>query len=66
MIGNHETITQNGGGNGNQAGQAQGNNNNIASITQTGGSGNQAIQNQGINSGTTGFMYISGGTVHRQ
>lgn len=58
-----QTITQTGGGFSNQAGQAQGNSSNYASIVQMGGSGNQAVQNQGVSSGQTGFMSISGGHV---
>jgi len=61
VSGNAQTITQAGG----QAGQAQGNNNNVAVVTQTGGSNNIAIQNQGILPGTTGFMSVSGGQVVR-
>jgi hypothetical protein len=59
-----QTILQDGGGNGNQAGQAQGNSSNVASITQTGGSGNVALQNQGLLPGT-GFMHVVGTTVTR-
>jgi hypothetical protein len=49
----------NGGGNGNEAGQAQGNSFNVAVVTQTGGTNNLATQNQGI----TGYYHVAGGHV---
>ena len=67
-----QTITQNGGGLDNQAGQAQANNFNggggsfaVATITQTGGAGNTAVQNQGLLSGQSGFMHVVAGVVTR-
>ena len=63
MAGGTQSINQDGGGVGNQAGQGQGNNNNIATINQVGGSGDYAIQNQGLMPGSPGYMYVSGGTL---
>jgi hypothetical protein len=65
ITGGLQTIVQNGGGNNNQAGQAQGNSLNVASITQTGGSSNIALQNQGLLPGASGFMHVVGTTVTR-
>lgn len=64
VSGNAQTITQTGGGTSNQAGQAQGNNNNTAVVNQIGGP-NIAVQNQGILPGATGFMSVVGGQVVR-
>ena len=67
-----QTITQDGCGLNNQAGQAQANNFGggggsfaVATITQTGGSGNTAVQNQGLLSGQSGFMHVVAGVVTR-
>ena len=60
-----QVITQTGPAFNNQAGQSQGNNFNVATITQTGGSNNVALQNQGTLPGQTGYMAVSGGVVVR-
>ncbi|HEY2595691.1 MAG TPA: hypothetical protein VGK33_17505, partial [Chloroflexota bacterium] len=63
VSGGQETILQDLGGNNNEAGQAQGNSLDVASISQHGGSNNTAVQNQGLLSTQTGFMSVSGGVV---
>jgi hypothetical protein len=63
VTGGSQTIDQNAGGADNQAGQGQGNSNNVALITQNGGAGNIAIQNQGLGSSDAGFMFVNGAGV---
>jgi hypothetical protein len=63
VTGGSQTITQDGNGTGNQAGQGQGSSGNTETIAQMGGSGNVAIQNQGLNYYNQGFMYFNGSQV---